>query len=168
MIIYTDASYSNHKNMSGLGVVYVCDYDNNKIIEYGTYSRVCLNNNTAEIAAIALAIDNLKNKKSSLKLRQEEAIQIITDSQYAFNKIQHRCYGSNDFERYCLKTIYNFCENGGHKVFFYNCKGHCKDKSEMSYYNNRADKLSCYYRKLGYSIYYSNNPLLRTKNQHTR
>lgn len=169
MIIYTDASYSKNKNMSGLGIVFVQE-DNGKsrISHFGTYSRVCRDNNTAEIAAIALVFDYLKERKCPIKLKQGEEITIVSDSQVALNKIHKMVFGSNDFERHCLRCIYDYCTYSGVKVVFRLCKGHCKDDSRDSYYNNMVDKLSNDYRKLGYSLYYSNRPIQNKNNQHIK
>lgn len=139
MLIFTDGSYSRKPNMAGLGVVILY---RDKQINIGRYDNRCTDNNVAEVAAIALAIQYIKNNKIVDKIK-DKTINIISDSSYAIRKINRRDSNGKDvFEQNCLGFIRNFLDETNKKVSFLQIKGHIHDGSKYSYFNNIADQIA--------------------------
>lgn len=139
MLIFTDGSYSRKPNIAGLGVVILY---RDKQINIGRYDNRCTDNNVAEVAAITLAIQYIKNNKIVDKIK-DKTINIISDSSYAIRKINRRDSNGKDvFEQNCLDFIRNFLDETNKKVSFLQIKGHIHDGSKYSYFNNIADQIA--------------------------
>ena len=139
MLIFTDGSYSRKPNMAGLGVVILY---RDRQVNIGRYDNRCIDNNVAEIAAIALAIQYIKNNKIIDKVKNK-TINIISDSSYAIRKLNRiDSNGRDKFEQNCLDFIRNFLDETNKKVSFLQIKGHTHDGTKYSYYNNIADQIA--------------------------
>lgn len=148
MLIFTDGSHSLKPRMSGFGAVLIYK---DKEHTFGTYSNQCRDNNVAEIAAIAMAIQYIQDNRIVDKM-DDKTITIISDSETALRKITQRHEGSDDFERSCLKYIHEFLDFTHKKVSFMQIKGHVHDGTKLSYYNNIADNVAGEYRRLGLEL----------------
>lgn len=148
MIIFTDGSHSLKPRMSGFGAVLLYK---GREHTFGTYTNKCRDNNVAEIAAIAMAIQYICNNKIVDRM-DDKTITIISDSATALRKISQRNKGQDEFESSCLNYIYDFLDFTRKKVKFMQIKGHIHDGTKLSYYNNIADNLAGDYRRLGLEL----------------
>lgn len=149
MLIFTDGSHSLKPRMSGFGAVLLYK---NKEHTFGTYSNQCRDNNVAEIAAIAMAIQYICDNKIVDKM-EDKTITIISDSETALRKISQKCEGKDDFEQSCLDYINEFLDYTHKKITFMQIKGHIHDGTKLAYYNNIADNIAGDYRKLGLELH---------------
>jgi len=152
MIIFTDGSHSTKPQMSGFGAVILYKGREHR---FGTYSEKCRDNNVAEIAAIAMAIQYIVDNKI-LESMTDKTITIISDSETALRKITQGTIGNDEFEKMCLENIHSFMSKSKKKIKFMQIKGHIHDGTKLSYYNNDADILAGEYRKLGLELHYAN------------
>lgn len=148
MIIFTDGSHSTKPRMSGLGAVILYK---DREHSFGTYTNQCRDNNVAEVAAIAMAIQYINNNKIVDRM-EDNTITIVSDSETALRKIRQKCEGSDEFECDCLNYIQEFLAFTKKKVNFMQIKGHVHDGTKLSYYNNIADDLAGDYRRLGLEL----------------
>ena len=148
MIIFTDGSHSTKPRMSGLGAVILYK---DREHSFGTYTNQCRDNNVAEIAAIAMAIQYISDNKI-LDRMEDKTITIISDSETALRKIQQKCTGNDEFECECLEYIQEFLAFTNKKVNFLQIKGHVHDGTKLSHYNNIADDVAGDYRRLGLEL----------------
>ena len=144
MQVYTDGSHSIKPRLSGYGAVIISE---GKEYQIGGYNQKCLDNNVAEIMAIAFALkfikDNLLNKSF------EKSITIFSDSAYALRKIKQQSMGRNKEEQAMLDYIQRFISNTKKKVHFFQIKGHTHDGTKISHYNHCADRLANQFRQYG-------------------
>lgn len=153
MIIFTDGSFSPKPNVAGFGAVLLI---NDKQHRFGTYDNRCADNNTAEIGAIAMALQYVS--QNNIEKRDDvKSISIISDSAYALRKISNRLEGRDKFEQSCLDLIYEFIDKSPKRVSFMQIKGHVHDGTKLAFYNNEADILAGEYRQLGLELYYANS-----------
>lgn len=132
LIVYTDGAYSSLKNQGGIGVLML---ENDKqILSYSNkYDRTT--NNQMEIGAVIIALRLIK--------KEYDKITFYTDSQYVVGcatlgwqrKKNKKLWQEfdNQFER-----VSKLCNN----ISFIHIRGHQKDNSENSKYNNIVDKLA--------------------------
>jgi ribonuclease HI len=106
MIIFTDGSFSPKPNIAGFGAVLLI---NDRQYSFGTYDNRCVDNNVAEVGAIAMALQYVKEHKID-KRDEVKSISIISDSAYALRKISNRLEGKDEFEQSCLNLIYEFLD----------------------------------------------------------
>lgn len=131
--IFTDGAFSPLRNQGGVGIV-ILNENNEKIKEYSNkYDRT--SNNQMELAAVVIALRSINNFYNS--------IVIYTDSQYVIgcatlnwqrkaNKLLWTEY-DKQYER-----VSELCPN----IKFIHVKGHQKDNSEITKWNNYVDKLA--------------------------
>lgn len=145
MEIYTDGSHSLKPRMSGVGVVIL---NNGQEHHIGGYTDKCVDNNVAEVVAIAYAIKYIKDHKIVDNTKDKNII-IYSDSANALRKIHQLSTGKNEFEQQALDYIQNFLQTTSKKVTLFQIKGHVHDETKIAYYNNIADGLASDYRYLG-------------------
>ncbi len=145
MLVFTDGSHSRKPKMSGMGAVLIVS---DKVHSFGAYTNKCSDNNVAEIAAIAMAIQYIKDFKIADR-STDKTINIMTDSSYAIHRLKYGTEGRDEFEKKCLKYIRDFLVETDKKVSFLHIKGHIHDGTKYSYYNNVADEIAGDYRRLG-------------------
>lgn len=148
MIIFTDGSHSTKPRMSGLGAVILYK---DREHTFGTYTNKCRDNNVAEIAAIAMAVQYIQDNKIVDRM-EDKTITIVSDSETALRKINQKSEGQDDFERACLDYIQEFLSFSKKKINFMQIKGHIHDGTKLSHYNNVADDLAGDYRRLGLEL----------------
>jgi ribonuclease HI len=161
MLIFTDGSFSKKPDIAGLGVVLIYNGIEENI---GCYSSQCRDNNTAEIASIALAIQYIEKEKI-LETCKDKTVTIITDSSFALQKINYDTHGRDRFEQDCLDSINNFMNKSKRKINFMQVKGHIHDGTKLSYYNDIADKIAGEYRMVGIELV---NEPKRRRNKHLK
>lgn len=164
MIIFTDGSHSTKPRMSGLGAVILYK---DKEYSVGTYTNQCRDNNVAEIASIAMAIQYISNNKI-LDRMEDKNITIISDSETALRKIKQKCVGKDEFECECLEYIQEFLDFTNKKVSFLQIKGHVHDGTKLAYYNNIADDIAGDYRRLGLELQQKHMNKKKTNNNFHR
>ena len=136
MLIFTDGSHSTKPRMSGLGAVILF---NNREHTFGTYTNKCRDNNVAEIAAIAMAVQYIQDNKIVERM-EDKTITIISDSETALRKINQKSQG-------------HFLTLTKKKIKFMQIKGHIHDGTKLSHYNNVADDLAGDYRRIGLELH---------------
>ena len=149
MLIFTDGSHSTKPRMSGLGAVILF---NNREHTFGTYTNKCRDNNVAEIAAIAMAVQYIRDNKIVERM-EDKTITIISDSETALRKINQKSQGQDEFESACLDYIQDFLTLTKKKIKFMQIKGHVHDGTKLSHYNNVADDLAGDYRRIGLELH---------------
>lgn len=152
MIIFTDGSFSPKPNIAGFGAVILI---NDREYRFGTYDNRCIDNNVAEVGAISMACQYVKEHKID-KREDVKSISIISDSAYALRKITNGAEGKDEFEQSCLDLIYEFLDKSQKRISFMQIKGHVHDGTKLAYYNNEADILAGEYRQLGLELHYAN------------
>ena len=152
MIIFTDGSFSSKPNIAGFGAIILI---NDRQHRFGTYDNRCVDNNVAEVGAIAMALQYISQYKID-KRDEVKTITLISDSAYALRKISNRLEGKDAFEQSCLDLIYEFMDNCPKKIHLMQIKGHIHDGTKLNYYNNEADILAGEYRQLGLELHYAN------------
>jgi len=145
MIIFTDASYMQQTKVSGYGFVIVDKKFNHRA---GGFSFECKNNNIAEVGAIESALKFAK-RFDLFTNTDDKNLVIITDSTYALNRIQRPHSSYNDKEIKMLENIRTILQECPLKYTIFHIKGHGKDDSKFSEYNNLADQIAASYRYLG-------------------
>lgn len=145
MEIYTDGSHSLKPRMSGIGVVILNQGQEHRI---GCYTSECLDNNIAEVVAIAYALKYIKDNKI-LDHTKDKHIIIYSDSANALRKIKQNSPGKDEFEQSALDYIQDFIDFTSKKLTFFQIKGHTHDGTKLSYYNNMADSIASEYRLYG-------------------
>lgn len=145
MEIFTDGSHSLKPRMSGVGAVIL---NNGYEHQIGAYTDKCVDNNVAEVVAIAFAIKYIKDHKIIDNSKDKNLI-IYSDSANALRKIRQLSPGKDDFEQTALDFIQDFLQTTSKKVTFFQIKGHVHDGTKLSHYNNIADSLASDYRYLG-------------------
>lgn len=148
MLIFTDGSHSLKPRMSGFGAVLIYK---GREHTFGTYSNQCRDNNVAEIAAIAMAVQYIQDNKIVDKM-EDKTITIISDSECALRRITQNREGSDEFESNCLNYIQEFLNSTNKKITFMQIKGHIHDGTKLSHYNNIADNVAGEYRRLGLEL----------------
>lgn len=159
MLIFTDGSFSKKPKMAGMGAVII---DRDREFTVGNYSDSCRDNNVAEVAAIAMAIQYIRDKRIVDKTK-DKTITIISDSQYALRRITGSQPGRSEFEQKCLDYIHDFLDETNKKVTFFQVKGHLHDGNKFSRYNNIADHIAGEYREYGLQLYRSQMNIIVNK-----
>ena len=149
MEIYTDGSHSLKPRMSGVGVVII---DNGREHQIGAYTNKCVDNNVAEVMAIAFAIKYICDNKIVNKTKSK-TITIFSDSANALRKIKQNSPGKDEYEQASLDYIHDFLYSTSKKVSFFQIKGHAHDGTKLSYNNNIADNIAGEYRLYGLEKY---------------
>jgi len=149
MQIFTDGSYTTKPDIGGMGAVILSKH---KEFRVGLYDHRCSDNNVAEVAAIAMALQYIRDKRLADRT-DDKTIQIFSDSAYALRKIAQRGRGRTDFEDACLSSIFDFLDVTSKKVSFFQIKGHVHDGTKLSHYNNEADMLAREHRLIGLDKY---------------
>ena len=147
MEIFTDGSHSVKPQISGIGAVVI---NNKKEYYIGCYTSKCVDNNVAEVIAIAFAIKFIKDNKIFDKSKDKNVI-IYSDSQYAIRKIMQNSNGRDEIEQKALNYIQEFINYSHKKIHFFQIKGHTHDGTKLSYYNNIADEIAGEQRLYGLS-----------------
>lgn len=131
-ILYTDGAYSSTRDQMGIGIIFL--KDDIPIIEYSRmYSGG--SNNKAELAAIIVALRMIKHPIESLT--------IVTDSEYCIGcailgwKREKNVKLWQEFDKQ-YKRVKELCPN----ISFVHTKGHQKDNSIYTKWNNRVDELA--------------------------
>lgn len=161
MEIYTDGSHSLKPRMSGVGVVII---DNGRIYQIGAYTNKCVDNNVAEVMAIAFAIKYISDNKIIDKTKSK-TITIYSDSANALRKIKQNSKGKDDFEQSALDYIQDFLDFTHKKINFFQIKGHVHDGTKLSFYNNVADDIAREYRLQGLERIVKNKPKIHKQYQ---
>lgn len=145
MLIFTDASYSNKTKVAGFGFVIVSgDYE----YRAGNFALNCSDNNVAEIGAIASALKYCETLGLFSK-SIDRTLTIVTDSKTAEGRINRHEVGRHECEQGWLKFIERSIQRSGHTARVLQVKGHSKDNSKFSQYNEMADWIADDYRYLG-------------------
>jgi ribonuclease HI len=148
--------------MAGLGAVIKYN-DNEDCI--GCYSQKCYDNNVAEVASIAMALQYVKDS-NILEECRDKTITIITDSSFALHRINYNPVGRDQFEQECLDTIHNFMKESKRKVNFLQVKGHVHSGGDkLTHYNCIADRIAGEYRLVGLELL---NEPKRKRNKHLK
>lgn len=145
MEIFTDGSHSLKPRMSGVGAVIL---NNGHEHQIGAYTDKCVDNNVAEVVAIAFAIKYIKDHKI-IDNSKDKNIIIYSDSANALRKIHQLSPGKDEFEQQALDFIQDFLQTTSKKVTLFQIKGHVHDGTKIAYYNNIADGLASDYRYIG-------------------
>ena len=130
--VYTDGAYSSVRNKMGIGIIFL--KENKPILRYSKMFKGGTNN-IAEIIAIILSLKMVKKPIKSLI--------IITDSEYCIGcaalgwkrKKNVKLWKVFDSE---LDRVSKLCSN----IKFKHTRGHQKDDSEETKWNNRCDELA--------------------------
>ena len=130
--VYTDGAYSSVRNKMGIGIIFL--KENKPILRYSKMFKGGTNN-IAEIIAIILSLKMVKKPIKSLI--------IITDSEYCIGcatlgwkrKKNIKLWKIFDSE---LDRVSKLCSN----IEFKHVRGHQKDDSEETKWNNRCDELA--------------------------
>lgn len=149
MIVFTDGSFNPKPQMAGLGAVILNGEQQHTI---GCYSTLCTDNNVAEVAAIAMAIQYIDDYKIAERTT-DKTLTIISDSQYALHRILNNGDGRSQYEQEMLDYIKKFSKESKLKVHFMQVKGHQNSDDKIHTYNNMADRIAGEYRKIGLEIY---------------
>lgn len=145
LLIFTDASYSTQTKVAGFGFVIVSgDYE----YRAGNFALNCSDNNVAEIGAIASALKYCETL-GLFRKSNDKTLTIITDSRTAECRINRHEQGRHEVEQGWLKFIERSIQRSGHKARVLQVKGHSKDDSKFSQYNEIADWIADDYRYLG-------------------
>lgn len=132
LIIYTDGAYSPLRDQGGVGLIIL--ENDKKILEYSNmYKRTT--NNQMELGAVIIALRFIK--------KEYESITIFTDSQYVIGcitlgwkrKKNIKLWQEFDIQ---IKRVSELCPN----ISFQHVKGHQKDGSKATYWNNYVDQLA--------------------------
>lgn len=132
--IFTDGSYRSSKNRMGIGVIWLKNgekvYQYSKGIKGGT-------NNIAELSAIYVALRSIKNNINSLV--------IYSDSEYSIGCITNEAWKPKKNIQ-LIQTIKNQLIETQKLVStpieFVHVRGHQKDTSEFTKWNNLVDNLA--------------------------
>lgn len=111
MEIFTDGSHSLKPRMSGVGAVILNNGNEHQI---GAYTDKCVDNNVAEVVAIAFAIKYIKDHKIIDNSKDKNLI-IYSDSANALRKIRQLSPGKDDFEQTALDFIQDFLQTTSKK-----------------------------------------------------
>lgn len=132
MRIYTDAS--THGNVSGVAFV-VTDARDKEIYKAGIVIEQS-DNNTAELCAVLIALENVQYVKT-------KHVTIFTDSQYVINAM--RTGSCRSIEKPIVQKIKKLMDKVNSSLMW--IKGHYRNGTAPSYFNKRADKLAKVVRK---------------------
>lgn len=131
-ILFCDGAYSSSREQGGIGIVFL--KDETPILELSKgYKKTT--NNRMELTAIIVGLMCVKKSIDSLT--------IYSDSMYCIGTITQGWKRSknqnlwNSFDREYSRVI-TLCSN----IEFKHIKGHQKDNSEFTKWNNYADKLA--------------------------
>lgn len=145
MEVFTDGSHSRKPIMSGVGVIIL---HGDSEYPVGAFTSKCMDNNVAEVAAIAFAIKFIQNNKV-LRNSPDKTITFFTDSAYAVRKLRQYSPGRDDIEQQMLDYIHHFFETSKRKINVFQIKGHVHDGTKLSFYNNIADDIASEQRLIG-------------------
>jgi ribonuclease HI len=130
--LITDGAYSSSRNQGGIAFIFL--RDNTPILEYSKMYKHCTNNQMEMIAIIS----GLKCIKKPI-----DTLTIISDSMYCVGcatlgwkrKKNVKLWKVFDSE---LDRVSKLCSN----IEFKHVRGHQKDNSEETKWNNRCDELA--------------------------
>lgn len=130
--LITDGAYSPNRNQGGVAFVFL--KDDNLILEYSKMYKNCTNNQM-EIIAI---ISGLKCIKKPI-----DDLTIISDSMYCIGCISKGWKRKKNIKLWEvldneLERVSKLCSN----INFEHTRGHQKDDSEETKWNNRCDELA--------------------------
>lgn len=129
---FTDGAYSSKRQQGGIGIVFV--KEGNTILEYSKMIK-CGTNNRAEMLAIIYALHFIKKPIESLTIISDSMYCIGTITLYWKRKKNIGLWNIFDIEYNRVKQL---CPN----IEFKHTKGHQKDDSEETHYNNICDTLA--------------------------
>lgn len=137
-ILITDGAYSPLRKQGGAAFVFL--RDNIPIIEYSKRYKNCTNN-MMELIAIISGLKCIKKPIDNLT--------IISDSMYCIGSITFNWKRNKNLKLWDVfdseyKRVSEICPN----IIFQHVKGHQKDNSEETKWNNRCDELAVYASKL--------------------
>ena len=130
--VYTDGAYSSSRNKMGIGILFV--KDSTPILEYSKMFNGGTNNK-AEIIAIILALTMVKDPIDSLL--------IVSDSEYCIGcaslgwKRKKNCKLWEEFDKQ-----FNRAKQLCPIIKFKHVRGHQKDNSDDTKWNNFVDRLA--------------------------
>lgn len=130
--LITDGAYSSSRDQGGIGLVFL--RDNNKILEYSkAYKGVT--NNIMELTAVIAGLSFIKKPIDSLT--------IISDSMYVVGcavkgwKRKKNVKLWQEFDKQ-YSRVQELCPN----IKFVHVRGHQKDNSYLTKWNNYVDRLA--------------------------
>lgn len=165
MLVFTDGSFSKKPTMAGLGAVIICDGKEHII---GCYRKDCSDNNIAEVAAIAMALQYINDCKFEQNYPNEKTITIISDSQYALMRIKNDSEGRTEEEKKYLAYIKEFMATSKKKINLMQVKGHTNQRDKLSFYNNMADRTAGEYRQVGLELEKTRQDRYRRNKKYSR
>lgn len=127
-----DGAYSFSKDSGGMGIVFL--RDNELILEYSKKVEHTTNNRM-ELGAIIIGLASIKNPIDSLTVVSDSMYCIGTITQNWKRKKNQDLWGIFDLVYSKAKTL---CPN----IQFVHTKGHQKDDSEFTKWNNYVDNLA--------------------------
>lgn len=131
-IMYTDGAYSSTKNQMGIGIVFL--KNNILILEYSKAYKDGTNN-IAELVAVIAGLSFIKKSIDSLT--------IISDSMYVVGcavkgwKRKKNVKLWEEFDKQ-YSRVQELCP----KIEFIHVRGHQKDNSDLTKWNNYVDRLA--------------------------
>lgn len=130
--LITDGAYSSSRKQGGLAFVFLKDAE--LILEYSKTYKDC-SNNQMELAAIIVGLSCIK--------QPIEKLTIISDSMYCIGCAAMGWKRKKNLKLWELfdkefERVSRLCSS----ITFQHVKGHLKDDSEETKWNNRCDKLA--------------------------
>ena len=131
-LLYTDGAYSSVRDRMGIALVFLKEgqfyLEYSKMIEGGT-------NNQAELIAIIIALRMIKHPIQSLIIKSDSEYCIGCASLGWKRKKNIKLWNIFDKE---YQRVSNLCSN----ITFVHIRGHQKDLSDDTKWNNRCDELA--------------------------
>ena len=130
--LITDGAYSSSRDQGGIGIVFL--KDDEKILEYSKMYKG-VTNNIMELLAVIIGLRFIKKPINSLN--------IISDSMYVIGcavkgwKRKKNVQLWEEFDRQ-YSRVKELCP----KIEFIHVRGHQKDNSDLTKWNNYVDRLA--------------------------
>ena len=127
-----DGAYSSSKDSGGMGIVFL--RDNELILEYSKKAERTTNNRM-ELGAIIIGLASIKNPIDSLT--------VVSDSMYCIGTITKNWKRKKNQDLWGIfDLVYSRAKTLCPDIQFVHTKGHQKDDSEFTKWNNYCDKLA--------------------------
>lgn len=127
-----DGAYSSSKDSGGMGIVFL--RDNELILEYSKKVEHTTNNRM-ELGAIIIGLTSIKNPIDSLT--------VASDSMYCIGTITKNWKRKKNQDLWKIfDLVYSRAKTLCSDIQFVHTKGHQKDDSEFTKWNNYCDKLA--------------------------